>query len=129
MYHHSTHSKTPFFVLQYFLLFKLSLLKQAAVSLSFLSCTIESFQIGCCVFIPAFTFPAVSVLPSSKRSVIFLEPFFLIKTFFYLLYIKPLVSININSSVIDSFLDWEGHHCNFFLSPSSLHRSQFPPLI
>jgi len=52
-----------------------SLFKQAAVSLSFLSRNISYSKQAAVVFIPAFTFPAVSVLPSSKRSFIFIDPF------------------------------------------------------
>jgi len=73
----------------------------------------EGFDADFCrVFIPAFTFTAVSVLPSSKRSVIFLIRFpfqdiFLIHFFIFIVYIKPLVHINKQFS-IDSFLDWVG---------------------
>jgi len=83
----------------------------------------QSFQTGCRVFIPAFAFPAVSVLQSYKRS-----ESFLICSFISLLYIKPHVSINKQLSN-DSFLDWEGHLWDFCLSRSSRHRPQFPPLL
>jgi len=70
----------------------------------------KSFQTGWCVLIPAFTFPALSVSPSSDRSDIFLihsliKIFFLICLVTSLLHIKPLVPINKQFSV-DSFLDW-----------------------
>jgi len=86
-----------------------SLFKHTAFSLSFLilTCTVGHSKQAAIVFIPA-----VSVLPSSKRSVII----FLIHFFYSLLYIKPLVAIN-KQFRIDSFLHWEGHHWDF-CSPS-----------
>jgi len=61
--------------------------------------------------------------PCSKSSVIFL-----IQSFLSLLYIKPLFPINKQFN-IDSFLEWEGLHWDFFPLPSSPRRSLFMPSI
>jgi len=67
-------------------------------------CNLSYSKQAAVVFIPAFTFPDVSVLSSSKMFDIFLIRFFI-----SLLYIKPLFPMNKQFS-IDSFLDWKGHH-------------------
>jgi len=104
----------------------------------------KSFQTGCCWFVfpfmlcnashskqaDVFSFPPFHYY-HFPRGRIFSDPFiyqdiFLIRFFISLLCIKPLVSINKQFS-IDSFLDWEGHHCDFCSSCSSRHLPQFSP--
>jgi len=77
-----------FFELQYFSIFKLSLFKQAAFSLFFLSC-----KTGCHCFQSNLYFP--SVLTSLL--------FFLIRFFISLVYIKPRFPINKQFSIDSSW--------------------------
>jgi len=65
-------------------------------------------------------FQEVSYLPWSDLCY---QDIFLIHFFTYFFYLKSLVPINKQFS-IDSFLDWEDHHWDFCLSPSSLRRSR-----
>jgi len=53
------------------------LFKQAAISLNFLSRNVSYSKQAGVVFIPAFTFSAISPLPSFKRLVILFYPFFI----------------------------------------------------
>jgi len=85
------------FALWKFSLFKLSLFEQAAIRLAFLPRNVSHYKQAC--FYSRFTFPAHFSLSSSKRSDIFIDPFLYLR-----LYIKPLVSININSSALIVFL-------------------------
>jgi len=96
-----------------------SLFKQAAISLSFLPCNLSNSKQAGVFSFPYLVFPAVSILPSTKRldiTSISLTPF--------CIYVKSPLFPSINGSVLIFFLDWEGHH---WASRSSSHCLQFPP--
>jgi len=122
---------TLFFALRYFSLFKLSLFKQAAVSLSSVPCTVShskqaamfSFRIyfSCC-----FSLTLVQEVSYFLWSIFPYQDIFFIRFFTCLVYIKPFVPINKQFS-IDSFLDWEDHHWDFSLSRSSIIAHMFLP--
>jgi len=113
IFNQSICSNTPFFVLRYFSLFKLKVFSnRLLLVLSFLP-----FNVSHSKSLPLFSFLPFQFY-SLPRNLIFL----LIRFFIYILYIKPLVSINKQFSS-DSFLGWAGHLWDFHLSDISLNLS------
>jgi len=109
-------SNTHFFALRHFLLFKLSLFKQAVISLTFLQCNASHSKQAAVMFL---FLPFQFTLFSEVRKFLYLP--FAYKA-------RPRF-LSINSSVIDSFLDWEGHHWDSRSTDSSHHRLQFLPSV
>jgi len=103
-------SNTSFFALRYFSLFKFKVFSnRLCIRLSFFPCKCRSFQTDCHCFHTSIIFPAVSILPLSKRSDLLLIHFFV-----SLLYLKSLISFN-NQFSIDSFIDLERSSLGFSL--------------